>query len=64
MYLVYIYIYQWQIYIYIYTYIYIYIYIYISMTNDKNLIPLLYLVSNCILTKSAPHMLSLNNEYN
>ena len=34
------------------------------MTQDKNRIPLLYLVINCISTKSAPHMLSLNNEYN
>ena len=32
----------------------------ISITHNKNLIPLLYLLNNCISAKSAPQILSLN----
>ena len=32
----------------------------ISITHHKNLIPLLYLLNNCIFAKSAPQILSLN----
>ena len=35
----------------------------ISITHNKNLIPLLYLLNNCISTKSTPQILSLNVEY-
>ena len=35
----------------------------ISITHNKNLIPLLYLLNNCISAKSAPQILSLNVEY-
>ena len=35
----------------------------ISITHNKNLIPLFYLLNNCISAKSAPQKLSLNVEY-
>ena len=35
----------------------------ISITHNKNLIPLLYLLNNFISAKSAPQILSLNAEY-
>ena len=34
----------------------------ISITHNKNLYPLLNLLSNCISAKSAPQILSLNPE--
>ena len=34
----------------------------ISITHNKNLIPLLYLLHNCISAKSAPQILPLNVE--
>ena len=33
------------------------------MTHNKNLNPLLNLLINCILAKSEPQILSLNDEY-
>ena len=35
----------------------------ISITHNKNLIPLLYLLNNCISAKSTRQILSLNVEY-
>ena len=35
----------------------------ISITRNKNLIPLLNFLINCISAKSAPQILSLNDEY-
>ena len=35
----------------------------ISITHNKNLIPLLYLLNNCVSVKSTPQALSLNAEY-
>ena len=32
----------------------------ISITHNKNLIPLLYLLNNCISAKSTPQILSIN----
>ena len=32
----------------------------ISITHNKNLIPLLYLLNNCVCAKSAPQILPLN----
>ena len=34
------------------------------MTHNKNLIPLLYLLINCVSAKSAPQMFSVKEEYN
>ena len=33
-----------------------------SMTHDKNLIPLLYLLINCISAKSTPQIMYLSEE--
>ena len=35
----------------------------ISITHNKNLLPLLYLLNNYISAKSTPQILSLNVEY-
>ena len=35
----------------------------ISITHDKNLIPLLNLLINCMSAKSGPQILALNDEY-
>ena len=35
----------------------------ISITHNKDLIPLLYLLNNCMSAKSTPQILSLNAEY-
>ena len=35
----------------------------ISITHNKNLIPLLYLLNNCVSAKSASQILSLNVKY-
>ena len=35
----------------------------ISIAHNKNLIPLLYLLINCISAKPTPQILSLNAEY-
>ena len=37
--------------------------LYKSITNKKYLIPLFFLLNNCMSAKSTPHILSLNCEY-